>query len=108
MPNFFNFFKKQSPPVTPDQILAALGGVLEPEVSRDIVSLGMVKNVAFREGTVSFTIRLREAGSPIQVPLERLARRVRQALSNFGHMIGPNPIETVGNCQNFGIKYGCG
>lgn len=80
MPNFFNFFKKQSPPVTPDQILAALGGVLEPEVSRDIVSLGMVKNVAFRDGTVSFTIRLREAGSPLQVPLERLARRAVLAI----------------------------
>jgi ATP-binding protein involved in chromosome partitioning len=81
MPNLFRFLKPTSPPVTPDQILAALGGILEPEVSRDIVSLGMVKNVACRDGTVSFTIRLREAGSPLQVPLERMARRAVLAIS---------------------------
>ena len=23
-------------------------------------------------------------------------------------MIGPRPIDTVGNCQNFGINQGCG
>ncbi len=34
---------------------------MEPEVNRDIVSLDMVKNVGCRDGTVSFTIRLREA-----------------------------------------------
>lgn len=80
MANLFSFFKRQSPSITPDQVLAALGGVLEPEVSRDIVSLGMVKNLACRDGTVSFTLRLREAGSPLQVPLERLARRAVLAL----------------------------
>jgi ATP-binding protein involved in chromosome partitioning len=80
MSNFFNFFKQKTPAITPDQILAALGRVLEPEVSRDIVSLGMVKNVACRDGTVSFTLRLREAGSPIQVPLERMARRAVLAI----------------------------
>jgi ATP-binding protein involved in chromosome partitioning len=70
-----NVFRKPQPPVTPDQILAALSAVLEPEVNRDIVSLGMVHHVAARDGTVRFTIRLREAGSPLQVPIERRARR---------------------------------
>jgi ATP-binding protein involved in chromosome partitioning len=67
--------------VTPDQILAALSQVLEPEVNRDLVSLGMVKNVAVRGGRVSFTIRLREAGSPLQVPIERRARRAVLGIS---------------------------
>jgi ATP-binding protein involved in chromosome partitioning len=79
MPNLFGLLK-QTPPVTPDQILTALGQVLEPEVNRDIVSLGMIKNVACQGGTVSFTIRLREAGSPLQVPLERMARRAVLAI----------------------------
>ena len=65
---------------TPDQVLAALGQVLEPEVNRDIVSLGMVKDVEARDGTVRFSIRLREAGSPLQVPIERRARRAVMAL----------------------------
>jgi ATP-binding protein involved in chromosome partitioning len=75
----FDFFKRPSI-VTPDQVLAALGKVLEPEVNRDLVSLGMVHNLASRDGTVSFTIRLREAGSPLQVPIERRARRAVLAI----------------------------
>jgi ATP-binding protein involved in chromosome partitioning len=34
-----------------------------------------VRNVALRGQQVSFTIRMREAGSPLQVPIERRARR---------------------------------
>ncbi|MGQ0605175.1 MAG: Mrp/NBP35 family ATP-binding protein, partial [Anaerolineales bacterium] len=74
MKGLFGFIKSPAP-VTPDQILAALGKVLEPEVNRDLVSLGMVKNVAAQAGVVSFTLQLREAGSPLQVPLERRARK---------------------------------
>ncbi len=79
MKNPFGFLKR-SDPVTPDQVMAALGKVLEPEVNRDLVSLGMVKNVAAREGAVSFTLRLREAGSPMQVPIERRARHAVLAI----------------------------
>ncbi len=77
--SLFNL-RKPSASTTPDQVLAALGQVLEPEVNRDIVSLGMVKDVEARDGTVRFSIRLREAGSPLQVPIERRARRAVMAL----------------------------
>lgn len=73
-------FLKRPAPVTPDQVMAALGKVLEPEVNRDLVSLGMVHDVAARNGTVSFTIRLREAGTPLQIPIERRARRAVLAI----------------------------
>jgi len=74
MKNFLDLFKPP-PVITPDQILTALGAVLDPEVNRDIVSLGMVHNVMVRDGVVNFTVRLREAGSPLQVPIERRAKR---------------------------------
>jgi ATP-binding protein involved in chromosome partitioning len=73
-------FLKRSPPVSPDQIMSALQTVLEPEVNRDLVALGMVHNVAARDGKVSFSIRLREAGTPLQVPIERRARRAVLAI----------------------------
>lgn len=79
MANPFGFLKRAIS-VTPDQVLDALGKVLEPEVNRDLVSLGMVKNVAARDGAISFTIRLREAGSPLQVPIERRARKAVLAI----------------------------
>jgi ATP-binding protein involved in chromosome partitioning len=71
---------KRAPLVTADQVLAALGQVLEPEVNRDLISLGMAHNVTARDGVVSFTIRLREAGTPLQVPIERRARRALMAI----------------------------
>src|SRR5437763_7649207 len=80
MKNPFSFLKRATL-ITPDQVLAALGQVLEPEVNRDLVSLGMVHNVAARDGVVSFTLRLREAGTPLQVPIERRARRAVLAIS---------------------------
>jgi ATP-binding protein involved in chromosome partitioning len=66
--------------VTADEVMGALSHVLDPEVNRDLVSLGMVKDVAASQGVVSLTLRLREAGSPLQVPIERRARRAVLAL----------------------------
>lgn len=73
-------FRRRTHPVTPDQVTAVLSHVLEPEVNRDLVSLGMVHNLAARDGVVSFTIRLRDAGSPLQVPIERRARKAVQTI----------------------------
>jgi ATP-binding protein involved in chromosome partitioning len=61
--------------VTLNQVLAELSQVMDPELNRDLVSLGMVKDVTVRGRRVSFTIHMREAGSPLQVPIERRARR---------------------------------
>jgi ATP-binding protein involved in chromosome partitioning len=80
MKNFLAFLKQPNP-VTPDQVLAALSHVLEPEVNRDLVSLGMVHDLAVRNGLVRFTVRLREAGSPLQVPIERRARKAVLAIA---------------------------
>jgi ATP-binding protein involved in chromosome partitioning len=80
MKNWLNALKRPAPAVTPDQVLAALSQVLEPEVNRDLVSLNMVHQVTARDGVVRFTIRLREAGSPLQVPIERRAKRAVAAV----------------------------
>ncbi len=79
MKNPFEHLKRPMT-ISPDQVLAALSQVLEPEVNRDIVSLGMVKNIQARDSRVRFTVQLREAGSPLQVPIERRARRAVQAI----------------------------
>lgn len=79
MKNWLNSLKP-TPAVTPDQVLAALSKVLEPEVNRDLVSLNMIHNLTARDGVVSFTIRLREAGTPLQVPIERRAKRAVAAI----------------------------
>ncbi len=80
MKNFLGLGRKTTAAITADQVLATLGQVLDPEVNRDLVSLGMVKNVSAREGVVSFTLVMREAGSPLQVPIERRVRKALHAL----------------------------
>jgi ATP-binding protein involved in chromosome partitioning len=71
---------RRTTPVSADQVMAALGQVLEPELNRDLVSLGLVKAVSAANGRIAVTLRLRETGSPLQVPIERRARRALQAL----------------------------
>ena len=66
--------------VTEQAVREALSTVQDPEIHRDLVSLNMVHNIAAADNVVSFTIRLREAGSPLQVPIERRARRAVMAI----------------------------
>jgi ATP-binding protein involved in chromosome partitioning len=79
MKNPLRLFQRRVP-VAADQVMEALGHVLEPELNRDLVSLDLVKEVSASDGVVSVTLRLREAGSPLQVPIERRARRALLAL----------------------------
>jgi ATP-binding protein involved in chromosome partitioning len=40
------------------EVLQALSAIQDPDLHRDIVSLGFIKNVAIDGGAVSFTIEL--------------------------------------------------
>jgi ATP-binding protein involved in chromosome partitioning len=42
--------------VEKEQVLSALRGVVDPDLHKDIVTLGFVKDVAVRGGEVDFTI----------------------------------------------------
>jgi ATP-binding protein involved in chromosome partitioning len=44
--------------LSPDAVLTALKSVIDPDLRKDIVSLGFVKNLAIDDGRVSFTIEL--------------------------------------------------
>ena len=46
------------PVVTEDQILNALKVVRDPDLNRDIVSLGFVKNIKICDGNVAFDVEL--------------------------------------------------
>ncbi|MEJ7765960.1 MAG: P-loop NTPase, partial [Acidimicrobiales bacterium] len=62
-------------PVTDDDVLAALGGVIDPELGDDIVSLGMVRSVSVepegREGHVAVEVALTTEGCPLKVQLRK-------------------------------------
>ncbi len=57
---------------TADQVTAALGGVLDPEIKKPITDLGMVESVVVRDdGVVAVRILLTVAGCPMKDTLRR-------------------------------------
>jgi ATP-binding protein involved in chromosome partitioning len=64
--------------VTKEQILAVLAAVQDPDLHKDIVSLGFVKDVEIRGGEVDFTIELTTPACPVKDDLKAQAEsRVR-------------------------------
>lgn len=52
---------------TRDQVYTALGSVIDPELHKDIVTLGMVRNVEIHaNGVIDVTVSLTTAGCPIR------------------------------------------
>ena len=67
--------------VTVDQVLTSLRTVVDPELHKDIVSMGMIKDLAITEGKVSFNLELTTPACPFNSEIEQ---DVRTAISNIG------------------------
>lgn len=66
--------------ITPQDVLKALTAVKDPDLHRDIVSLGFVKDLAVGDHRVSFTIELTTPACPVKDQLAASAKQVVQAL----------------------------
>lgn len=66
--------------VTEQEVLAALSQVRDPELHRDLVSLGMIKDVAVEGGLVSFTLELTTPACPFNAQIEAEAKAAVAAL----------------------------
>ncbi|PMP94112.1 MAG: chromosome partitioning protein, partial [Nitrososphaera sp.] len=51
---------------TEDEVLAALRKVVDPDLGKDVVSLGWIKDLKIDGGTVSFTLTLTTPACPVQ------------------------------------------
>ena len=69
-----------------DAVLNALRVVVDPDIRRDIVSLGFVKDVAIDHGRVSFTIELTTPACPVKEQLRTQAAGAVQALPGVTHV----------------------
>lgn len=58
-----------------EQVLEALSRVQEPELHRDLVTLGMIKDVVIDGGKVSFKIELTTPACPLRTQIEQEARQ---------------------------------
>ncbi len=55
-----------SPPVSKESVLQALSHIQDPDLGKDIVSLGFVKDLVIDGGEVSFTIELTTPACPVK------------------------------------------
>jgi ATP-binding protein involved in chromosome partitioning len=62
--------------VTPDAVLAALKAVMDPDLHRDIVSLGFVKDLEIRGGAVRFKVELTTPACPVKDLLKKQSHDV--------------------------------
>lgn len=68
---------------TEQQILHALSQVEDPDFKKDLVSLGMIKNLSFSDDEIKFTIELTTPACPLKEQLENDCRNaIAQLVSN--------------------------
>ena len=66
--------------MTHDSVLDALRGVIDPDLRRDIVSLGFVKNLVIDGGRVAFDIELTTPACPVKDLMKAQAESLVRAL----------------------------
>jgi ATP-binding protein involved in chromosome partitioning len=66
--------------VTKDQVLSALRNVQDPDLHKDIVTLGFVKEVEIKGGEVDFTIELTTPACPVKDQMKAEAESLVAAL----------------------------
>ena len=65
---------------TEAQVLEALRAIVDPDLNRDIVSLGFVKNLKIEGGAVRFDIELTTPACPVKDAFKRQAEAAAGAL----------------------------
>jgi Mrp family chromosome partitioning ATPase len=66
--------------IADEEVFNALRQVMHPEIKRDLLELGMIKDVVVKDGCVSLTLALPFRGIPIKEDLERSVREAVTAL----------------------------
>jgi ATP-binding protein involved in chromosome partitioning len=69
-----------TPIVREEDVLGALRSVKDPDLRRDIVSLGFIKNMKIQDGSVAFDIELTTPACPVKEAMKGEATRAVSAL----------------------------
>jgi ATP-binding protein involved in chromosome partitioning len=66
-----------------DQILEKLSTVIDPDLKKDIVSMGMIKNLELNDDNLKFTLELTTPACPFNVEIEEDVRKAIAELSDL-------------------------
>ncbi len=78
--------------ITEEQVLNALRKVIDPDLHRDVVSLGMIKDLKIEGSKVSFTFELTTPACPLK---DQLTRAVRDAAASVPGVTEVNVKQTA-------------
>ena len=67
-----------------DQVLEKLSGVIDPDLKKDIVSMGMIKDLEVDGGSLKFTLELTTPACPFNAEIEE---DVRKAVGDLGAQV---------------------
>lgn len=73
--------------VTVEQVLQCLKAIQDPDLGRDIVSLGFVKDIHINEGLVRFAIELTTPACPIKERFRREAEKLVSSLPGVQNVV---------------------
>ncbi|MGP0065563.1 MAG: Mrp/NBP35 family ATP-binding protein [Isosphaeraceae bacterium] len=71
-------FGKTNSTLTERDVLDALKGVKDPDLGRDLVDLGMIKDIRISDGTVALSVNLTTPACPLKAQIERDVRSALQ------------------------------
>ena len=69
--SFFSKSNSKKNSVTQDDVLNALRTVQDPDLHRDLVSLGMIKDIKIEDSKVAFTVELTTPACPLKARIEK-------------------------------------
>ena len=72
-------FGKSNTPLTERAVIEALKGVKDPDLGRDLVDLGMIKDIKIGDGTLALTVNLTTPACPMKAQIERDVRGALQS-----------------------------
>lgn len=90
--------------ITEHDVLNALRSVMDPDLNRDVVSLGFIKDMKIEGGSVSFKLELTTPACPLKAQLkaasEEAVRKisgVKEVLVDVTSKVVPHRVEEKGN-----------
>jgi len=81
--------------ITKDQVKTALSNVIDPDLGKDIVSLGMVKDINIENKDLSFTVELTTPACPMKEEIERACQNAIKTMVDKEAKISVNMTSKV-------------
>ncbi|MFO7776025.1 MAG: iron-sulfur cluster assembly protein, partial [Candidatus Hydrogenedentota bacterium] len=66
--------------VTEEQVLDSMRHIIDPDLGKDIVSLGFIKNITIEGGRVRFTVELTTPACPVKEEFRHKCKEAVEAL----------------------------